>query len=410
MGAPYTSVTVASYNLNPPPDDGSQSPQNQVVWATTKTKLADPIKTAVEAVNTNIPLALAKLVGGGGITETSTDYEIQASNQGGLVVCDTASRTITTPDATDVDEPFVVAVVNTSSGSITLEGSGAQTIDGATSITIPAGNGVNLHTDGTNWFTDGQNFTRSFPPVSSFKNLSIKVASNTTVTVAADAVTTSDGSRYQTTAVSGTINLGTFGAANALDAGTIAQATWYAIWVIAKADGTTAALASTSGSSPTLPSGYTYAARIGWVRTAAGAAQLMGTWQYGRKAQYKLGLAQTSILPLVTGGIGGTVGTYSETAPTYSAISVSNFVPTTATEITVIACSNYNNDTLAAVQVAPTTSYAGHASTKPPPFDNKNGTSAGSHDVTMLLEASTIAVTCNSGGGAIQCLGWEDNI
>jgi hypothetical protein len=74
--------------------------------------------------------------------------------------------------------------------------------------------------------TSTGNLTAAFPPPSAFKNLSIKVASTTTVTVAADFVTTTDGTLYQTTALSGTINLGGNGAVNALDTGTIAIDTW----------------------------------------------------------------------------------------------------------------------------------------------------------------------------------------
>ena len=107
------------------------------------------------------------------------------------------------------------------------------------------------------------------PVPATYKNLVIKVATTTTVTVTADFVATTDGTNFQATAVSSTINLGTTGA-DALDAGTIATDTWYYIWVIAKSDGTTKCLASTSSSSPTLPSGYTYKARVGAVQTIHG--------------------------------------------------------------------------------------------------------------------------------------------
>ncbi len=91
----------------------------------------------------------------------------------------------------------------------------------------------------------------ALPPQGTFKNLSIKVATNTTVVVAADAVVMSDGAgNHRTAAISATCNLGSAGNVNQLDAGTIAIDTWYYIWAISNGttDGT---LASTSSTAPT---------------------------------------------------------------------------------------------------------------------------------------------------------------
>ena len=55
--------------------------------------------------------------------------------------------------------------------------------------------------------------------------------------------------------------------ANGLDTGSLANSTWYHAFVIAKTDGTTATLASTSASGPTLPTGYVYKRRIGSFKT-----------------------------------------------------------------------------------------------------------------------------------------------
>lgn len=245
-----------------------------------------------------------------------------------------------------------------------------------------------------------------------FKNLSIKVASNTTVTVAADFVTTTDSTNYQSTALSGTINLATNGSANTLDTGSIAIDTWYFIWAIAKADGTTAGLASTSSTAPTLPTGYTYKARIGAVKTIHASATLYGTWQLGRRVQYVVGLAQTSVTPNI---VNGSSGTYSATAPTYVATSVaggnvqSSVVPTTASEIIVIAWNNYNNSVPSTCLVAPNTSYAGSQSTNPPPICVNSSTNAIVATGSMILESTSIAIVSGTTGG-VNCLGWVDNI
>ena len=54
---------------------------------------------------------------------------------------------------------------------------------------------------------------------------------------------------------------------NGLDTGTVADATWYSIWLVSGASGT-GGLYSTSTDSPTLPAGYDVSKRrIGWIRT-----------------------------------------------------------------------------------------------------------------------------------------------
>src|SRR6185312_9440382 len=242
------------------------------------------------------------------------------------------------------------------------------------------------------------------PVPAAFKNLSIKVASTTTVTVASDFVTTTDGTNFKTTAVSSTINLGTTGA-NALDTGTIAIDTWYAIWIIAKADGTTEALASTSSSSPTMPTGYTFKARVGWVRTVHASATLYGTWQLGRRVQYVVGLAQTATLPTIASGISGDIS-----IPTWTAKSISSFVPATASEIHLVI----SGLTTGGVIIAPNNSYGGNAAAVnvPPIMFNGAGAVAqnSSLNSTLLLESTNIYYAASSAQGICLILGWTDNI
>ncbi len=246
----------------------------------------------------------------------------------------------------------------------------------------------------------------SFPVPAAFKNLSIKVATNTTVNVAADFVTTTDGVSYQTTAVSATINLGTAGVANALDAGTIAIDTWYAIWVIAQPGGTTACLASTSFTSPTLPTGYTYKARIGAVRTIHASATLFGTWQLGRRAQYVVGLTQTtSFVQLSPNGSTGTVSS----ANSMSAVSVSGVVPTTASEINFVL-SVQTGSTIAIC--GPNNNFGAYNSlTNPPPFSFSSTSIAGGNvSGSLLLESSNIYFASTGASNSVFCSGWTDNI
>lgn len=161
MGAPYESVEASGYNANPPPDDGTQSAANRVKWATIKSKLADVLKALADGINANVLSAFEKVVGGAGITSTAVNYTVQDTDQGKLVRATVAGITVTSPDATDVGDPFVFAFLNDSSGDVTFDGSGSQTVDGDVNVTVPAGCGFVIYTDGTNWFTTGQNFQRT---------------------------------------------------------------------------------------------------------------------------------------------------------------------------------------------------------------------------------------------------------
>jgi hypothetical protein len=84
---------------------------------------------------------------------------------------------------------------------------------------------------------------------------------NSKIDITADDVVVRDastGHSMMLSNISVTIDI-TASAANGLDTGSEASATWYYGYVIAKADGTVAGLFSASATSPTLPSGYTYA-------------------------------------------------------------------------------------------------------------------------------------------------------
>jgi len=155
MASPFTSASVSNYNANPPADDGSQTEANRVKWSTIKTKLPDPIKTALEADITNTAAAFGKTFGSGGIGTTNVSYQVLSTDQGKLIRATVAGITITTPDATDVGAPFCFAVVNNSTGSITIDGSGSQAIDTVFSFTMASGQGAIFLTDGSNWFSCG---------------------------------------------------------------------------------------------------------------------------------------------------------------------------------------------------------------------------------------------------------------
>ncbi len=109
MGAvstnPYTSQTISGYNSSPPPDDGTQTVANQLSWAKHKTKLADPIKTLAESINTAVSATFAKTI--------NTDADVRNQISGSLAL-EWATATI----GTDAISPTYSAVLlGTESGA-----------------------------------------------------------------------------------------------------------------------------------------------------------------------------------------------------------------------------------------------------------------------------------------------------
>jgi len=89
-----------------------------------------------------------------------------------------------------------------------------------------------------------------------------------------------------------TIDCGTVGA-NGLDAGTLANSTWYHVFAIGKTDGTTALLASSSLGSPVMPTGYAVGRRIGSFKTD-GSAHILAFVQSGDEFRWAASVADVS--------------------------------------------------------------------------------------------------------------------
>ena len=131
---PYTSVSVTGYNANPPADDGSEVEANQITWAKHKTKLGDPIKTAVESINTNVAAAFLKRHMSAK-TVIAQDYTAVAADYG-KVLAVTGTRTIDFDDAATLGEGWSVTIVNVGSGIVTLDGA----INGQTFVELAGQN------------------------------------------------------------------------------------------------------------------------------------------------------------------------------------------------------------------------------------------------------------------------------
>lgn len=344
----------------------------------------------------SISMATARLLGrstagAGAVEEIDVTNATQRANVGfgGLAV----KTTILTADITDANVTLAkLANVSATSRLIGRASAGAGVPE---EITI--GTGLSL---------SGTTLSAAVAPPGAFKNLAIKVASNTTVGCNSDFITMTDGTAFQTIAVNGTVNLGTNGAANSLDTGTIAIDTWYYIWAIATAGGSQGFLASLSSTAPTMPAGYTFKARVGAVQTIHSSATLYGTWQLGREAQYINGLAQTTQWPNLATGTTGTIisgagaGTF-----VGNANALTRFVPSTASRVRgVISTGN----TVGNVAIAPNNSFLGPQGANPIPcYGNGNLTAA---PFDFLMESNFLYFATDVASGRANISGWQDNI
>lgn len=232
-----------------------------------------------------------------------------------------------------------------------------------------------------------------------YSNLKVAVSSDTQLALTADAVTVTDGTYFQALkAVNKTLDISTTGA-NGLDTGTVANDTWYNVFAIAKSDGTIAGLFSASATAPTMPSGYTFKARLGAVRTD-GSAHLYRTLQYGPRTQYVIGTNPTVSRAMITGASGDI------SIPTWTAQSVGAFVPPTASRIQMTLAVDSQ-----AAMAAPNNSYGAYNSaTVPPPLMLSLAGSTGRISDWLILESSNVYYASNGGNAQLFCLGWEDNL
>lgn len=251
------------------------------------------------------------------------------------------------------------------------------------------------------------------PVAGGFKNLKITNGGSpdTQVAVTADQLMlgNNSGGSAKVSTVSVSISTAVNGA-NGLDAGSIAAATFYAIYIIYNGS-TTAGLLSLSGTSPTLPSGYTFFARFGWITTGAASTNLTRILQYGRDVQYVVTPAtQTAASPLITGTVANTLTAYS----------VASVVPTTASKIRILTqMASSNNNSSSLVLVAPNANYSPAAATSPYSFGATFSTGSGitvNENLTMLMEfilesTNIYAVATGSLNSAtVSCVGWTDNL
>lgn len=236
---------------------------------------------------------------------------------------------------------------------------------------------------------------------------------NTSIDVAASVAVLVNTTGVSKTVSSPSVTINTtITGANGLDAGALANTTWYHTYLINNGT-TTAGLASTSATAPTMPSGYTFKCRLGAMITD-GTAIFYRTLQLGAQTQYKV-VAGTNTIS-IRNVANGVAGTWSDTSPTLASASISSFIPPTATIAMVALQNRYAGSANAAVIVAPATTWGG-ANTGPAGTGPGSGAPALNTASAMVVyaplvleSASTVGWASSAAGGAISIAGWRDAV
>jgi hypothetical protein len=105
----------------------------------------------------------------------------------------------------------------------------------------------------------------------------------------------------------------------------------------------------------------------------------------------------------------GAAGTYSNTAPVWVAVAVAAFVPPTAGLIRLVVQNQYLAGATSDVIAAPSNTYVGPQGASPPPLRTTNAAGT-TLQIDLILEGANVYWASGGAGGALQCLGWEDNL
>ncbi len=126
MGSKFTSKTITGYNASPQADDGSTTTSNKLEWAKHKQKLADPVKTLAEQINS----ALVDHFDVGPVA-VSVDTTTAASHYNQVLEV-TGTTTISLMTAATAGKGYFVTVQNSGSNTVTIDlATGTNTLDGS---------------------------------------------------------------------------------------------------------------------------------------------------------------------------------------------------------------------------------------------------------------------------------------
>jgi hypothetical protein len=203
---------------------------------------------------------------------------------------------------------------------------------------------------------------------------------------------------------------------NSLDTGNFQPNTWYSVWVVYNPSVGAGALLSASATAPTLPSGYTFYTRVGWIRTDSTTnCRPLAMQQKGAEARYKVTAgSNVPALPILASGAAGDC-----TIPTWVPVPWTSFAPPTTVDLKLLTGSNGNACT---VMVGPNANFgAWNSVANLPPVMHSNVGSYLFTDDDIAVESNNIYWASNagaqpptpgtSGNSGILCvMGWTDNI
>ncbi|MBI5212962.1 MAG: hypothetical protein HY957_06260 [Nitrospirae bacterium] len=225
-----------------------------------------------------------------------------------------------------------------------------------------------------------------------YRNLIIKnnaVNPNNQMDITADEVIASDGINPKLiSSLSATVDI-TASGANGLDTGSEAALTWYHIWAIAKADGTKAGLLSTSAIAPTMPSGYTFKAYLGAVYNNSGS-----NFNSLRQINNKVAVGASTVL---TNGA----------ATSYTSISLSSVVPSTARKVSGIGWPSDPSSTWCGSYMATTSGGLGEIYIKGGWGFGGSSVNYTSYYEMIIVETQTIYYKKEQGTLTVTVSGWE---
>lgn len=127
MGTRYTTESVSGYNATPPADDGTVSESNKVKWSTTKTKLSDPLNTAIANIDSKLTTHFNV-----GPTALTTSTTLDSTHFNKIIQVSGSGVTLTLTDAATLAGGWYCWICNTdSTNAVTLgRATGANTING----------------------------------------------------------------------------------------------------------------------------------------------------------------------------------------------------------------------------------------------------------------------------------------
>lgn len=156
----FSPPTVTGYNSSPPPDDGTQVAGNIIKWSDVKTKLTDPVKTALETLVTTTDASFDSVRQYFSQYEAkATAFSVSATADDGKLYGVSGNTTVTLPAASTAGSTFRFGILKTDAvgTTVTITPNGSDNINGAnSSVTIIARYALlTFISDGSQWFVTG---------------------------------------------------------------------------------------------------------------------------------------------------------------------------------------------------------------------------------------------------------------